>query len=165
MCQTCERLTFWPRFVNSQFSEIYRILVRQFLDLRPPPSTEFRCATHGHSGLVCLSTFWKTCLESHSKHIFIKYVFLLKIPCQCLRARVPGPGPGRGPAGPGSQGQGTSFFRQVDFLQTGIHTSYRYTYILQVYIHPTGIQKSNIYTKNILVKWPLKTYEYPFYIS
>ena len=57
-----------------------------------------------------------------------------------------GPGPGPWPAaraqpGLGSQGQGTSFFRQVDFLQTGIHTSYRYTYILHVYIHPTGTEQ------------------------
>ena len=57
------RLTFWPGFYNYQLSSINRILVRQFWDLRPAPSTEFRYAIHGHSGFVCLPTFLKPMLR------------------------------------------------------------------------------------------------------
>ena len=65
---------------------------------------------------------------------------------QCLRARVPR----------------TGYF----FFQTGRLSSDRYTYILQVYIHPTGIQKSNIYTYLDIqfgfMKWAIKDLDIQF---
>ena len=119
------RLTFWPRFYNSQFAWWVRDQIKHIWNLEPPPSTEFRCDSHGHSGLAwgAIFEFKKRCSETHSKTpIFHKIHVLFSRTCFCWgflpsvgRARVPGPAPGPGP-GLGPQ-PGYFFLDRVSFLR------------------------------------------------